>query len=80
MERNAKLRDTEEVWIRNARKTNTRISDIKEIREFSLELDSSSSNVPTEEGTQLQYSSLCLIEYFIKRNILVKASFLIKSI
>lgn len=51
-----------------------------EIREFSLELDSSSSNVLTEEGTQLQYSSLSLIEYFIKRDLLVKTSFLIKSI
>lgn len=78
MERNAKLGDTKEIWIRNARTTNTSISDIKQIREFSLELDSSSSNVLTEEGTELQYSSLFLIEYIIKLDLLVNTSVLIK--
>lgn len=70
-----KLGDTGEVWVRNARTTNTRMSDVKEIREFSL--DRSSSNVLTEEGTELQYSSLSLIEYIIKLDLLGKTSFLI---
>lgn len=77
-ESNAKLGDTGEVWVRNARTTNTRMSDVKEIREFSL--DRSSSNVLTEEGTELQYSSLSLIEYIIKLDLLGKTSFLISHL
>lgn len=73
-----KLGDTGEVWVRNARTTNTRMSDVKEIREFSL--DRSSSNVLTEEGTELQYSSLSLIEYIIKLDLLGKTSFLISHL
>lgn len=73
-----KLGDTGEVWVRNARTTNTRMSDVKEIREFSL--DRSSSNVLTEEGTKLQYSSLSLIEYIIKLDLLGKTSFLISHL
>lgn len=59
--KNGKLHESEVIWTRNAATTNTIVSCIERIKELSLEVKNSSSNLLMEEDTEFQYSSLPFI-------------------